>query len=862
MSPPLATYRLQMGGEMDFARAAELAPYLVELGVSHLYLSPIFQATPGSSHGYDVVDPTRPSEELGGAEGFARLCQRCKELGLGLVLDVVPNHMAVHAANPWWWDLLEHGRHGRWAGFFDVEWDPPEERMRDLVLLPVLGDHIGRELGSLAVHRQEERLVVSYHEHRFPLSPETTGRLLAEALPGDDRLGFVADALAMLPNGEDLVDRRYRYLEVARQLLSELLADDPGRAAAIDQHLDDLSNDPDRLLEVLDAQHYRLARWRVAAHELGYRRFFDIDQMVALRSERPEVFEASHRLALQMVEDGCVQGLRIDHIDGLRRPGTYLERLAEAAPAAWVVVEKILEHGESLPEWPVAGTTGYEVAALLLRLLMDPGGEAALSKTYQEVLGEEPTWEEVWWQAKVDALNSLLGADVARIAQILVDICEQRPRHRDYSRAELADAVQTLLAAFPVYRSYVDPIEGSLSEADVAAITAAAATALQRRPDLDPELVELVTSILLLDTRGESEAEFVYRFQQVSGPAMAKGVEDTAFYRYVRFVALNEVGADPAVFAASPQEFHDACAAAATDWPRRMTSTSTHDTKRSEDVRARLAVLSEAPDLWRTAVMRWRERHVASDLDPADIYAFYQNVVGVWPVTVERMTTYMEKATREAKLHTSWRRPDPDYDAAVARFVQEAFADRRFVAEVEELVAEISPAGQRNALAQKLLCLTVPGIPDLYQGTELWNHTLVDPDNRAPVDFGRRRELLGSSPPAAGGWDGEGLAKLWVVRRALEVRRRHPAAFAGSYRPLQSNPADDRVVGFLRGEMVAVVVPRLTFRSWGEWGTTTVLLPPGRWHHQLVDHAPIEGQVRLDELFSAFPVALLAREGA
>ncbi len=812
---PLATYRLQLGPQLDFDAVVDSVDYLADLGVSHLYLSPILQAAPGSTHGYDVADPARMSDALGGEEGFRRLCAAAHDAGLGIVVDIVPNHMAADAANPWWWDLLRQGREGEHGRFFDVEWEPPEPRHRGKVLLPILGDHYGRvlESGELqVVPHQGATFALRYHDYLLPLSPASVIQL-------------------------ESVD------------------------------LDVVNADPDRLDDLVGAQHYRLALWRAARRDLTYRRFFDIDALAALRVEDEEVFAAAHELVLRWHAEGCVDGLRIDHIDGLRRPGDYLSRLRTAAPDAWIVVEKILEGDETLPpSWSADGTTGYEFLNQALGLFIDAGNEAAFDDIARDMIGVDTSWPEIVDAAKYSILDQLLGSDVARLTQLLVDICEQRRRYRDFTRHELHEAVKALLVAFPVYRTYVDADAGTIEPTDIAVIERALSRAAAQRRDLDPDLWELLGSLLTLKLTGPLETELVARFQQTSGPVMAKGVEDTAFYRYQRFVALNEVGGDPARFGVSVAAFHEANAHAAAHHPLRMVTLSTHDTKRSEDVRARLAVLSERPVAWRHALDEWRERHAAADrrVDPAAAYLFHQTIVGAWPIDAPRLERYMLKAVREAKLVTSWREPNPAYEEKLRRFVAAALSDTSFTASVADFVAALEPAATNNALGQKLLSLTVPGVPDLYQGAEIWHHRLVDPDNRQPVDFAdlvRRLDAVkagGTPQPAAAA------AKLHLVATALDVRRSHPEAFGphGAYVPLSvAGKHADRIVAYQRGDRIAVIVPRLT-SSVDAWSDTHVDLPGGRWDNVLTAASTPGGVVAMAELIADFPVALLVRAGA
>ncbi|MFP5287548.1 MAG: malto-oligosyltrehalose synthase, partial [Thermoanaerobaculia bacterium] len=599
--------------------------------------------------------------------------------------------------------------------------------------------------------------------------------------------------------------------------------------------------------------------WRTAGRELDYRRFFDVHTLAGLRTEDERVFADTHSLVLGWVRRGLLGGLRIDHPDGLRDPEQYFERLRSAAPDAWIVVEKILEPGERLPDsWPVDGTTGYDFLNPVGGLFVDPNGEKPLTDLYAELTGPCADYPELVWQKKHLVLEELLAAEVNRVAEVFLQVCERHRRYRDFMRNELRAAVREVAACFPVYRSYVRAEAGKLATEDEEHVTLAIEAARARRPDLPSDLFDFFRDLLLLRVQGPVEGELVMRFQQLTGPAMAKGVEDTAFYNYHRLVALNEVGGDPGRFGVSVEEVHRGLSES---WPRAMLATSTHDTKRSEDVRARLALLSEIPERWAEAVHRWLERHPFLDANAA--YLLYQTLVGAWPIETDRAVAYMEKAAREAKGRTSWTRIDPEYEDALRTFVEAVLADRDFVADLEAFVAPLVEPGRVNSLAQTLIKITAPGVPDIYQGTELWTLALVDPDNRRPVDYEERRRLLeelaGAPAPAPeeilARMD-EGLPKLWVIRQALRLRER----VQGSYAPLLARGARaGHVFAFSRGGEVVTVVPRLVIGLGGDWGDTSLELPPGRWRNELTGDHVDGGEVRLADLLRRFPVALLSR---
>ena len=877
---PSATYRLQLNRDFTFDDAAHVSDYLSALGVTHAYCSPYLQAAPGSTHGYDVIDHTRPNVELGGEEGFRRFAAALRTARMGQVLDIVPNHMAISTAANWWWaDVLENGPSSHFASYFDVQWAPPEARLRNTVLIPILRDHYGRvlEAGGLKIVRRGAEFAVRYEESGFPISPSSLGPILGPAARqcGSDALAFLADAFSGLPRptatDRASVRRRHRDKAVLREQLRRLLDDDPFVTTAIDQVIADMNADPDALHGLLDMQNYRLAWWRSADRDLGYRRFFDVDTLIALRMEDEQVFQDTHQRVLEWVREGIIDGLRVDHPDGLRDPKEYLDRLRAAAPDAWIVAEKILEPQEPLPEnWPIEGTTGYDFLNRVCGLFIDSEGEAPLTELYRDFTGETRDYPAIVRDKKLLVLRDVLGSDVNRLSDLLLQICEKHRRHRDYSRHQLADALRELIAWFPIYRTYVQPYSSILSESDRRYVKIAVSAAAKEQPDIEATLFEFLHDLMTLAITGELENEFVARFQQLTGPAMAKGVEDTVFYTFNRFIALNEVGGDPSCFGISPQQFHDAAARSQRLWPLTMLTTATHDSKRGEDVRTRLAVLSEQPGAWSDAVVRWSamtQSHRKGEWpDRNTEYFFYQTLVGAWPVCADRLIAYMEKATREAKVHTSWTTPHADYDAAVRAFVDSCLADPVFMEDVRAFVESIVGPGRINSLAQTLLKLTSPGVPDLYQGTELWALHLVDPDNRRSVDYAERRHALSVvsslDPPAILQRGDEGLPKIWVTHAALQLRQRRRDSFGarGSYAPVHAQgPLACHVVAFRRGEDVMTIVPRLITRAAGRWDGTTIPVSPGVWHNVLTGKRVDGGEIEISELWQDFPVALLER---
>lgn len=889
MTDLAGTYRVQLRPGFGFDEAAGLADYLAALGISHLYCSPYLQAAPGSTHGYDIVDYGWVNQELGGAAAHARLDTELKDNGLGQILDVVPNHMATGPENAWWWDVLQNGPSSRYSNYFDIDWHGPESRLRNKILLPVLGNHYGRvlESGDIRLVRSGAVFQVQSPGHFLPVTPDSLDRLLqvAAGRSGSDELESLGAALGRLPPGTvtdyDSVRERERDAGVFLGALARLLDERREVAQAVDETMALVNADPDTLDALLERQNYRLAYWRTAGRDLPYRRFFDINTLVGLNMEREDVFGATHLLVLRWLAKGVLDGVRIDHPDGLRDPERYLTRLRERAPEAWVVVEKILQPGEALRRsWPVAGTTGYDFLNRVNGLFVDPGAEAPLTELYQELTGETRSFEELASDAKLEVMQSVLASDINRLTELLVQICEMHRRYRDYTRHELHEALREFMACLPVYRTYVHADHGRIEPEDRTIVGRAAEDGKRSRPDLDPELFEFLYRLMVLDLHGHLETELVMRLQQISAAVTAKGVEDTAFYRYHRLVSLNEVGGSPERFGVAPEEFHRVNAEIARDWPTSMLTLSTHDTKRGADVRARLNVLSEIPERWAEGVRGWmktNDRFRSGGWPDHNIeYLLYQILVGAWPIDEERALHYLQKASKEAKEHTSWTDPNPGYDESLVTFVDGVMHNREFLRDLEAFVEPLRAPGWVNGLAQMLLLLTSPGVPDVYQGTELWDLSLVDPDNRRPVDFGLRRDLLDqlrrTRPDRLWAEAASGLPKMAVVRAALSVRRRLPGVFTVSseYRALDvAGPLSDRVVAFSRGGAAISAVPRLATgiiggdaSAWAVAGTpaaeTRLTLPPGRWVDE-ISHHEHEGPVALPDLWAALPVALLTR---
>ncbi|MES2626780.1 MAG: malto-oligosyltrehalose synthase [Pseudomonadota bacterium] len=886
MNPtPIATYRIQLCKDFTLHDAAAVVPYLARLGISHLYTSPCQQATAGSCSGYDVVDPGLVSSELGGSAGHAMLDEALTSNRLRHMIDIVPNHMSIAGSdNPWWRDVLKHGQSSHYAAWFDVDWDATESHWPNRVLLPVLGDQFGRVLdaGGFTLNYTQGEFTLKYAEGVYPLEPSSTAGLLA--LVGERlqhaELAFVAQNLQQLPRPSaslhSLIMRRHQDFAVLNELLVRINSENPELANAIATEVDRLNNAPEELGALIELQNYRLAHWRAADLDLGYRRFFNINTLVGLRVELPEVFKAVHELPLQWLKSGAAHALRVDHPDGLRDPTHYMQRLRQSAPEAWLVVEKILAPDEKLPtDWPVDGTTGYDFVNQVQGLFVDPDGEAALTTCYETFSKSKKTYAEVAQESKQCVLRDVLGSEVTRLTSLLRAICERHWRHRDHTRAVLSQALVGIAVQFSVYRTYVR-FGADANPEDRKQIEQAVAAARNTNPQLDEELLQFIQQLLLMEVGGTLEEEFALRFQQLTGPAMAKGIEDTAFYRYFRLIALNEVGGDPARWGCSVQEFHRWCADAQASKPYSLLATSTHDTKRSEDVRARLLVLSEVPKMWADTSKHWcnlNARHRGELVDANTEYLYYQTLVGAWPVDVNRISAFMEKAVRESKVHTNWATVNEAYETELRNFISRTMADRVFVHAVEVFVRKILCPGRLNSLAQTLIKLTAPGVPDLYQGCELWDLSLVDPDNRRPVDFAHRVKLLaeleGLTPGAIIERIDEGLPKLWLITEALRVRQEHPDWFGAeaAYEPIEAAGAyAAHLVAFMRAGSAITVVPRLYCRLPGEpsgtgktWGTTVIHLPQGSWSNRFEPGSIFTGEVQLTRLLAVFPVALLVK---
>lgn len=960
---PVATYRLQLNKGFRFADAQALVPYFHRLGITDLYTSPFLKARPGSPHGYDVTDHASVNPEIGSDEELAALLEELSRRGMGLVIDVVPNHMGIDdESNRWWWDVLENGPSSPYAKFFDIDWAPPKADLANKVLLPILGDQYGKVLESGEIHLLFEAgaFFIAYYERRFPVAPRSSVAILEPACervraildPEDPHLiefESIITSLKVLPprteTDPERVRIRLREKEVAKRRLAALTQASATVREAIAQTVSAINGrrgDPrsfDQLEALLAHQPYRLSYWRVATDEINYRRFFDINHLAAIRVEEPEVFEAVHNIIFELLATGCITGLRIDHPDGLFDPVPYFADLQSACrrflpasaalnlgadttePSSYLVVEKILVRDERLrTDWTVHGTTGYEFLNQVNSIFIDPAAERYFHALYARLTGQLFPFGDIAYQSKRLILDGTMSSELHVLARRLDRISEQHRWSRDFTLFSLQEALAEVIACFPVYRTYIRAASNMVGDEDRHYILSALRTAKRHNPAVSESIFDFIGSVLLLqDPEGLGAAEqtdrrdFVMRFQQLTGPIMAKGIEDTAFYRAYPLASLNEVGGNPDRFGLSIDVFHRLNAERLANWPHAMLATSTHDTKRSEDVRARINGLSEMPRDWERTLQHWqvlnRDKKIVLDgvevPDANEEYLLYQTLVGTWPLEpmdeaqhqrfVARIEGYMEKALKEAKLHTSWINPNEAYDQAVKHFVREilqAHGDNRFLADFLRFHRRVAQVGMWNSLSQTLLKMTLPGVPDFYQGTELWDFSLVDPDNRQPVDFRKRLMLLGELQRRESkglvslirelmAQREDGRIKLYITSRGLTFRRTHRDLFEqGAYLPLTVSAAqEEHVVAFARridNRWVLVAVPRLLITlspsakppiGKGIWKEHCVHLPlgaPTGWQNiftgeelSVSELGPAERGIFLHEVFRRLPVALL-----
>ena len=882
----MATYRLQFNKNFTFRQAREIVPYLDQLGISHAYASPYFQAGAESLHGYDITDHNKLNAAIGSRQDYDAWVAELNAHGMEQIVDFVPNHMGINdPQNVWWQDVLENGPSSLYAPYFDIDWRPLKTELHDKVLLPILGDQYGRvlERGELHVRFDAGSFSLNYFDHVFPIAPGTYRHILELALENlaefrdEDfyaELQSILTALEYLPRRTETdperIRERAREKEIIKKRLERRCAEAPPVLRAIEKAVETINGhvgNPrsfDRLDELLNAQSYRLAFWRVAAEEINYRRFFDVNDLAAIRVELPDVFDAAHKLLFELVAAGAVTGLPIDHPDGFYRPLEYFEKLqvrcakALGIPlpkdgrAIYLIVEKILSGDEKLPKnWPVHGTTGYDFANQVAEVLVDHDAEGTITKTFKRFIGHSLHFGHLVYAKKRLVMRISLANEVDVLSSMVDRLSEQNRWYRDYTLEALARAVRETIACFPVYRTYLEPGK-PVSPEDRAVIERAVASAKRRNPAIEESIFNFLRDLLLFrfpenldEEQRAAHAEFVLKFQQFTGPIMAKGVEDTVFYIYNRLAALNEVGGEPHVFGLSVEAFHQRNLRRQRDWPDSLLATSTHDTKRSEDVRARMLAITEIPQLWGRSLQKWRaaNRRFKKQIDDAEApdageeYLLYQTLLGTWPVDIDgvpapavgkefvsRIQDYMGKAFKEAKLNTSWIQPNENWDNAMLDFVArilEGGPRNKFLSAFLPVAEEIARLGAVNSLAQITIKFTAPGVPDVYQGTELWDDSLVDPDNRRPVDYAKRREMLRQVENVPPGdlmrcW-ADGRIKLRLTQRLLHLRRDNAALFReGNYGAIKFGGAfADCAIGFVRrhGERaIVVIVPRLSSR--------------------------------------------------
>jgi (1->4)-alpha-D-glucan 1-alpha-D-glucosylmutase len=989
---PCATYRLQFNAEFTLRRAQALISYFDELGVSDCYVSPLFKARPGSSHGYDICDHSQLNPEIGTERELEAFTDALRDRGIGLILDVVPNHMSISSANAWWLDVLETGPSSRFAGYFDIDWHSVRPDLENKVLLPILEDQYGKvlESGKLHLIYEDGAFSISYYDTKLPLAPRTYSRILEKAIERLDQvlsrenehfqeLLSILTALSYLPPRTEIsperIEERFREKEIIKKRIATLYGGCSEVRSVIEETIrtfNGIVGEPhsfDLLDGLIDSQPYRPAFWRVATEEINYRRFFDINDLAAIRVELQEVFDDTHRLLFRLLADGRIAGLRIDHPDGLWDPPSYFRRIQEnyllhhlqATPSSgedadrsqqqlreglstwleqemnrsgsrcwplYVVAEKILSEGEALPsDWAIHGTTGYDFLNDVNGLFVDGNNRGAFDKVYRDFVGSSVDFKSLIHSTKKMFMLVSMAGEMNALAHQLDRISEKNRWYRDFTLNGLTFALREVIACLPIYRTYISP-QRPPSEQERACITRAIAEARRRNPRTARAIFDFIEQTLLLTNVQDFHEkdrpaliDFVMKVQQITGPVTAKGIEDTAFYIFNRLVSLNEVGGNPAKFGIPVEQFHQTNIRRCRDWPHSLLATSTHDTKRGEDVRARINVLSEIPGEWRSKLKRWTRLNAAKKTqvhgvmapDSNDEYLFYQTLIGAWPAEPmearemetfrERIAAYMLKATREAKVYTSWINPDEEYDGAVQRFVHAVLTvtnTNRFLRDFQTFQQRVAAYGWINSMAQLLLKLTCPGVPDIYQGSELWNLSLVDPDNRSSVDYDHRRALLTDLkrhlPPTGEdrtaltrqllGTPEDGRVKLYLTYQVMNYRRSHPDLFSkGTYTPLLAGGEKaGHVCSFLRAleeESVVIAIPRLMvgltrghqeqLLDGSNWGDTFLVLP-GETATQRVFRNVLTGErVHTDSqngkptlpvaaVFQSFPVALLEQD--
>jgi (1->4)-alpha-D-glucan 1-alpha-D-glucosylmutase len=819
--PFTGTYRIQLTPDFGFDKCAKIISYLRKLGISHIYLSPVFQAEKGSTSGYDVVDCRKINEELGGEKEFYKLIKKIKP-GMGFILDIVPNHASIKSGrNMLWMDVLKKGPKSRYAHFFDIDWDPPQKKLHGKVLLPILGNHYKDELetGHIKIERVKRDFFVSYYEFKFPINS-----------PG----------LKKLKTGTS-------------------------------RELEKINKDPKALDEILSKQFYFLSHWESADKEINYRRFFSINHLAGLCIEENDVFQYVHKNIFLMLRNGIINGLRIDHIDGLRDPQEYLIKLKKKSLKTWIVVEKILGSDERIPDdWPINGTTGYDFLNVVNGLFVNPSAHTRLSDFYRKLTGETRDFGELLRKKKLLTLEKSFGGESARLLKILESISLLHHEYKDLTIDELHDGLINIISCFPVYRTYINNLENPINLQDKKIIEQAISTARDKNPTNHPIVWSFFSDLLLGNFKGCLELEFIFKFQQLTGPVMAKGAEDTAFYCFNDLISLNEVGGEPSKSGTSVNEFHRYCHRIQRDWPLTMLTTSTHDTKRGEDVRMRINMISEIPDQWQKNVLRWFEMnkqfHSGNLPDANTEYLLYQTLVGSWPIEQNRIKDYMIKAAREEKVHTNWTNVKDNYEQSLINFIESIYNDHDFVNSLQAFIKIIIAPAQISSLSQTLIKYTSPGIPDIYQGTELWDISLVDPDNRRPVDFKLREKTYSemenmSAAQALKNLD-SGLAKMYVIHKCLNIRKKYFKSFGenSNYAPLEiTGSKSEHILGFCRNGNIITIAPRLLITLNKDWQAAAISLPAGKWKDEFTKKE-YENKVEIAGLLEDFPLSLLIKE--
>jgi (1->4)-alpha-D-glucan 1-alpha-D-glucosylmutase len=860
----IATYRLQLHKGFPLSAAQLVLKYLAELGISHVYLSPCLQAVPGSEHGYDIADPTRISDDLGGEAAWSSFVEAARLQGLRILLDIVPNHMSATRHNPWWDDVLAHGRFSRFFEFFDFR-SPRTQPF--LVQLCFLARPYGEALdtGELVLQIEKGIPRVTHYAHSWPLAPGSWGKLLSRApVPADSCFAEMERLMRMADPGESDRVEYESHLRQAQGLLAK--ANETG---ALQQAVDRVQGDKQLFDAVMQRQPYVLHGWKLSGELTNYRRFFDIDTLIGIRAELPSVVAATHTRIEEMIVKGDIDGVRVDHPDGLREPLAYCKRLRELLPDGRIYIEKILENDERLnQEWPIDGTVGYDFLAKVNRLWMDDQRIDALTATYSDFTGHPTDFGKLVRDTKRAIVESTFSAAHQELATAAHLIAREDWQWRDLSPRQLREALARMITALPVYRTYRTAL--SLHEEYKRVLLEAVQSARIGSPDLDGAVFDFLGALFTKSPLNEPEADFVAKWQQLTPPVMAKGVEDTTFYCFDRLVSCNEVGSQASLVGISADKFHEFCHYLSDRWPNSMLATSTHDNKRSEDVRTRISILSEIPEQWSAALHQWSQVNAAAWQnrlpDRHAEYLLYQTLIGAWPIDRERCWRYMLKACREAKINTSWHEPNNGYEEKIRGFVGGVFDTPEFVASLERFIEPLILPGRINSLAQTLIKMVAPGVPDFYQGTELWDLSLVDPDNRRPVDFELRSELMKrtrrlTTAEVLTEWD-SGLPKLWMIGRILSLRRERAEEFSAQsrYQPLVAQGTHlGRLLAFRRGENLIAVVPRLTRTLAGEWGDTRLPLPGGAWRNCFTDEL-VRREVSPADLFGSFPVVLLLRE--